>query len=55
MEPTQIRLTIPDSVDPLYLTGPADSLLREIEASCAASYFSQRQSKSFLSGTSQEN
>ncbi|MBF0896215.1 MAG: PhoH family protein [Atopobium sp.] len=53
MEPTQIRLTIPDSVDPLYLTGPADSLLREIESSCAA-LISIRGKAIFLSGTSQE-
>ena len=32
MEPTQVRLTIPDSVDPTLLMGPADSLLRRIEA-----------------------
>ena len=31
MEPTQVRLTIPDSVDPTALMGPADSLLRRIE------------------------
>ena len=31
MEPTNIRLTIPDSVDPTRLMGPADSLLRHIE------------------------
>lgn len=31
MEPTQVRLTIPDSVDPTRLMGPADSLLRRIE------------------------
>ncbi len=31
MEPTHIRLTIPDSVDPTRLMGPADSLLRRIE------------------------
>lgn len=31
MEPTQIRLTIPDTVDPTLLMGPADSLLRRIE------------------------
>ena len=31
MEPTQIRLTIPDSVEPTRLMGPADSLLRRIE------------------------
>ena len=53
MEPTQIRLTIPDSVDPLYLTGPADSLLREIESSCAA-LISIRGKAIFLSVTSQE-
>ena len=33
MEPTQVRLTIPDSVDPTALMGPADSLLRRIEGS----------------------
>lgn len=32
MEPTQVRLTIPDSVDPTTLMGPADSLLRRIES-----------------------
>ncbi len=31
MEPTQVRLTIPDSVDLTRLMGPADSLLRRIE------------------------
>ena len=31
MEPTQVRLTIPDSVDLTTLMGPADSLLRRIE------------------------
>ena len=33
MEPTQVRLTIPDSVDPTTLMGPADSLLRRVEGS----------------------
>ncbi|WP_321970951.1 PhoH family protein [Paratractidigestivibacter sp.] len=32
MEPTHVRLTIPDSIDPTELMGPADSLLRRIEA-----------------------
>ena len=32
MEPTQVRLTIPDSVDPTRLMGPADALLRRVEA-----------------------
>ncbi len=32
MEPTQVRLTIPDSVDPTVLMGPADALLRRVEA-----------------------
>ena len=36
MDSTQIRLTIPDSVDPAYLMGPADSLLRRIEDSTPA-------------------
>ena len=31
MEPTQIRLTIPDNVDPTLVMGPADALLRRIE------------------------
>ena len=31
MEPTQVRLTIPDSVDPTTLMGPADTLLRRVE------------------------
>ena len=33
MEPTQIRLTIPDNVDPTLVMGPADSLLRRVEES----------------------
>ncbi|MGN0287082.1 MAG: PhoH family protein [Atopobiaceae bacterium] len=33
MEPTHVRLTIPDSVDPGTLMGPADVLLRRIEES----------------------
>ena len=37
MEPTQVRLTIPDSVDLTALMGPADSLLRRIEKGCDAS------------------
>ena len=36
MEPTQVRLTIPDSVDLTALMGPADSLLRRIESSFEA-------------------
>lgn len=31
MEPTHVRLSIPDSIDPTTLMGPADSLLRHIE------------------------
>ncbi|WP_455137138.1 PhoH family protein [Thermophilibacter sp.] len=31
MEPTQVRLTIPDSVDPTVLMGPTDTLLRRVE------------------------
>lgn len=37
MEPAQVRLTIPDSLDLTKLMGPADSLLRRIEASTDAS------------------
>ena len=33
MNPTQVRLTIPDNVDPTILMGPTDSLLRRIEGS----------------------
>ena len=36
MEPTHVRLTIPDSVDPALLMGPTDSLLRRIEDSFEA-------------------
>lgn len=36
MEPAQLRLTIPDSVDLTRLMGPADSLLRRIEAATPA-------------------
>ena len=31
MNPTNVRLTIPDNVDPTTLMGPTDSLLRRIE------------------------
>ena len=37
MEPAQVRLTIPDSLDLTRLMGPADLLLRRIEASTDAS------------------
>ena len=37
MEPAQVRLTIPDSLDLTRLMGPADSLLRRIESSTDAS------------------
>ena len=37
MEPAQVRLTIPDSLDLTRLMGPADSLLRRIEAATDAS------------------
>ena len=33
MNPTHVRMTIPDSVDPTTLMGPTDSLLRKIEGS----------------------
>lgn len=33
MEPTSVRLTIPDSVNPTSVMGPADALLRRVEAS----------------------
>ena len=31
MQPTHVRLTIPDSVEPVAVTGPADALLRRID------------------------
>ena len=31
LEPTQVRLTIPDTIDPTLILGPADVLLRRIE------------------------
>ena len=36
MEPTQVRLTVPDSIDMTRVMGPADSLLRRIEAATEA-------------------
>ena len=36
MNPTHVRLTIPDNVDPTLLMGPTDSLLRRIERSFEA-------------------
>ncbi|WP_154025846.1 PhoH family protein [Olsenella uli] len=36
MEPAQVRLTIPDSVDMTALMGPADALLRRVEAATDA-------------------
>lgn len=33
LEPTQIRLTVPDNVDPALIMGPADALLRRVEDS----------------------
>ncbi|MEY8436466.1 PhoH family protein [Atopobiaceae bacterium 24-176] len=36
MELTQVRLTVPDSLDMTRVTGPADSLLRRIEAATEA-------------------
>ncbi|OFK24644.1 MULTISPECIES: PhoH family protein [Olsenella] len=33
MQPTHVRLTIPDAIDPLSLMGPSDSLLRKVEES----------------------
>ena len=34
MEPTRVRLTIPDTVDPTALMGPADTHLRRIYSKC---------------------
>ena len=53
MESTQIRLTIPDSVDQLMLLGLADSLLKRIEESSAA-LISVRGKSIYLSGTASE-
>ncbi len=36
MEPTQVRLTIPESIDLVRLMGPADSILRRIEDASGA-------------------
>ncbi len=36
MEPTRVKLTIPESIDLLRLMGPADAILRRIEDSCGA-------------------
>ena len=36
MEPTNVRLTIPDAIDPVLLMGPSDSFLRRIEEATEA-------------------
>ena len=36
MQPTSIRLSIPDSIDPTRLMGPADANLRRVEAAFEA-------------------
>ena len=53
MEPTQVRLTIPDSVDPTLLMGPADSLLRRVEAATSAS-LTVRGNQVCVTGTAEE-
>ncbi len=53
MEPTHIRLTIPDSVDLQRLMGPADALLRRIEDSTDA-HITVRGSQVGISGPAEE-
>ncbi len=53
MEPTQVRLTIPDSVDPTALMGPADALLRRVEQSFDA-LISVRGNQVTVSGATDE-
>lgn len=53
MEPTHVRLTIPDSVDPTALMGPADALLRRVEAGFDA-IVSVRGNQVTISGPAEE-
>ena len=53
MQPTSIRLTIPDSVDPTRVMGVADSNLRRIEAAFDA-LVSVRGNQVLVSGTSEQ-
>lgn len=52
MQPTNVRLTIPDTLDPRLLMGPADSLLRRIEAAFDAQ-ISVRGTTIFVTGHSE--
>lgn len=54
MEPTRVRLTIPDSVDPNVLMGPADSLLRQVEDSFADSMVTVRGTQVTIIGPTRE-
>ena len=54
MEPTRVRLTIPDSVDPTVLMGPADSLLRQVEDSFAHSMVTVRGTQVTIIGPTRE-
>lgn len=53
MQPTHVRLTIPDSVDPLMLMGPSDALLRRIEGAFDA-IITVRGDQILVMGTSAE-
>lgn len=54
MEPTRVRLTIPDSVDPTVLMGPADRLLRRVEGSFDQVMVVVRGNQVLIEGTSEE-
>lgn len=54
MEPTHVRLTIPDSVDAGLVMGPKDSLLRRIEAAFPSAMMSVRGNVVGIEGDPQE-
>ena len=53
MQPTSIRLSIPDSIDPTRLMGPADANLRRVEAAFEA-LVSVRGNQVLVSGSAEQ-
>ncbi|MGI6229591.1 MAG: PhoH family protein [Tractidigestivibacter sp.] len=54
MDPTRVRLTIPDSVDPTVLMGPADSLLRRVESAFSQVMVAVRGNQVTIEGSSED-
>ena len=54
MEPTHVRLSIPDSIDPSDLMGPTDAVLRRIEAAFDSTMVAVRGNQVSLTGAPEE-